>query len=200
MKDLKDAVITLRGEDANLGNVYAPGVANTNGLGERNTGYQFGTSHQIKLIEPWGIRVRVLMREKTAPGGVYADYENADDYGVIFFHDKENKYHGTMTTEQMSAETEAKVYSKSNGNAIIVAKGVTAVYDEGIYTYDLDTELYCLPYIVVDGEYYYPSDVICWNLLAEMVEYSENEALDSKETAVFDAMLDMYDNVQKHLG
>jgi len=200
MKDMKDAVIELRGEDANLGNVYPAGVANTNGLGNRNTGYAFGASHQIKLIEPWGVRVRVLMRDKTAPGGVYADYASADDYGLIFFHDKTGKYGGTMTAAQMSAEADAQVYSKLNGNAEINANGVTAVYDQGIYTYDLDTELYCLPYIVIDGEYYYPSNVMSWNLLAEMVEFSENENLDPKETAVFDAMLEMYNNVQNHLG
>ena len=200
MKDLKDAVIALRGEDANLGNVYAPGTANT-GLGDRNTGYQFGTSSQIKLIEPWGVRVRVLMREKTAAAGVYADYDSADDYGVIFFHDKTGKYAADgMTAAQMSAETDAKVYSKKAGNAAIVANGVTAVYDQGIYTYDLDTVLYCLPYIVVDGEYYYPANATCWNLLGEMTEYSQDTDLTAEERAVFSAMLEMYENVQEHIG
>jgi len=194
MKDLKDAVVALRGENANLGNVYPAGVANTDGLGERNTGYQFGASHQIKLIEPWGVRVRVLMREKTAPGGVYADYANADDYGVIFFHDKTGKYGGTMTTAQMKAETGAKVYSKLNGNAVINANGVTAVYDHEIFTYQLDSELYCLPYIVIDGEYYYPSETMCWNLLAEMVEFSENTELSTEEIAVFEAMINYYNS------
>ena len=199
MKDLKDAVIALRGENANLGNVYAPGTANT-GLGDRNTGYQFGTSSQIKLIEPWGVRVRVLMREKNAAAGVYADYESADDYGVIFFHDKTGKYNGTMTAAQMSAETDAKVYSKKAGNATINANGVTAVYDQGIYTYDLDTELYCLPYIVVDGEYYYPATATCWNLLGEMTEYSQDTDLTAEERAVFSTMLEMYENVRNHIG
>jgi len=198
MKDLNDAVIEFRGEDADLGHVYAPGAANTGNLGDRNTGYAFGASHQIKLIEPWGVRVRVLMRDKTAPGGVYADYASADDYGLIFFHDKTGKYGGTMTAEQMNAETGAKVYSKLNGNAVINANGVTAVYDHEIYTYQLDSELYCLPYIVIDGEYYYPSSVMSWNLLAEMVEFSENENLDPKETAVFDAMLALYENALAH--
>jgi hypothetical protein len=83
---------------------------------------------------------------------------------------------------------------------VINANGVTAVYDQEIYTYDLDTNLYCLPYIVIEGEYYYPSETMCWNLLDEMVEFSENEDLDPKETAVFDAILKMYDNVQNHMN
>lgn len=192
MKDLKDAVITLRGEDANLGNVYPAGVANTNTLGERNTGYQFGTSHQIKLIEPWGVRVRVLMRDKAA--AAYADYENADDYGVIFYHDKTGAYGGTMTVEQIIAQTDAQVYSKIHGNATINANGVTAIYDQGIYTYELDTELYCLPYIVVDGNYYYPSNVTCWNLLTEITEFSQDPDLSAEEIAVFETMISYYNS------
>lgn len=192
MKDLKDTVITLRGEDANLGNVYPAGVDNTNPLGERTKGYSFGTSHQIKLIEPWGIRVRVLMRNNAA--AAYADYENADDYGLIFYHDKTGAYGGTMTTAQIIARTDAKVYSKLYGNATINANGVTAVYDHDIYTYQLDSELYCLPYIVVDGQYYYPSNVICYNLLDEMVEFSNNTDLTPEEIAVFEAMINYYNS------
>ena len=198
MKELNETVIALRGENASLGHTYAPGAANTTALGAQNTGYQFGTSIKMKLIEPWGVRVRVLMRDKLAAAGVYADYENADDYGLIFFHDKTGKYNGTMTAAQMSAETDAKVYSKLGGNATINANGVTAVYDQGIYTYDLDTNLYCLPYIVIDGQYYYPANASCWNLLGEMTEFAENEDLSDEETAVFDAMLNMYEKVQNH--
>ena len=200
MKNLKDAVIALRGNDADLGTVYAPGAANPGTLGDRNTEYQFGTGYQIKLIEPWGVRVRVLMREKTAAAGVYADYANADDYGLIFFHDVDNKYGGAMTAAQMKAETGAFVYSKLEGNAAISANGVTAVYDHEIYTQDLDSKLYCLPYIVVDGEYYYPANVISWNLLAEMTEYSQNTELSVEERAVFSAMLAMYESVQAKLN
>jgi hypothetical protein len=200
MKTLKDTVVDLRGENADLGNVYPAGTANPGTLGDRNTGYQFGTAKQMKLIEPWGVRVRVMMREKTADKGVYADYENADDYGLIFFHDKTGKYNGSMTAAQLKAETGAKVYSKLAGNAEIAAEGVVAVYDHDIFTYDLDTELYCLPYIVIDGAYYYPSTVSCWNLLTEITEYSENEDLDPKERAVFDAMINMYNKVQEKNG
>ena len=198
MKEMRDTVIALRGESADLGNVYDAGIAISGSLGDRTTGYAFGTSHQIKLIEPWGVRVRVLMRDKSA--NKFADYEGADDYGLIFFHDKTGKYGGSMTAAQMNAESGTKVYSKMFGNAVINAGGVTAVYDNEIFTYDLDSELYCLPYIVVKGDYYYPENAICWNLLAEMETFSENENLDPLETAVFDAMLDMYDNVQAHLG
>ena len=48
-------------------------------------------------------------------------------------------------------------------------------------TYDLDTELYCLPYIVVDGTYYYPANATCWNLLGEMTEYSQDTDLTAEE-------------------
>ncbi len=192
MKDLKEAVVELRGEDADLGYTYAPGASNPGTLGDRNTGYLFGTSHQMKLTEPWGVRVRVLMRDKATNGS--ADFESADDYGVIFFHDKTGKYGGTMTAAQLNAETGAKVYSKLNGNAVINAGGVTAVYDHDIFTYELDTELYCMPYIVVDGQYYYPSTVTCWNLLDEIVEFSNNTDLTPEEIAVFKAMINYYNS------
>ncbi|MBQ6997396.1 MAG: hypothetical protein IJN60_03385, partial [Oscillospiraceae bacterium] len=116
-------------------------------------------------------------------------------YGLIFFHDKTGKYGGTMTPAQMKAETGALVYSKLNGNAVINAGGITAIYDHEIYTTDLDTELYCLPYIVVDGEYHYPSTVTCWNLLAEMHEFSDDTSLSAEERAVFEAMIAMYESV-----
>ena len=192
MKEMKDTVTALRGENADLGNVYPAGTANPGTLGERTTGYLFGTSHQIKLIEPWGVRVLVQMRNKAA--NTAADYENADDYGVIFFHDKTGKYGGTMTPAQLNAEEGAKVYSKLNGNAVINAGGVTAVYDHEIFTYELDTELYCLPYIVIDGAYYYPSTVTCWNLLGEIVEFSNNTDLTPGEIAVFEAMINYYNS------
>jgi hypothetical protein len=203
MKKMKDAMTALRGANADLGHIYAAGVANPGTLGDRNTGYLYGTAHQIKLIEPWGIRVRVLMR-KNAPvvdgKAVYADYASASDYGLIFFHDKTGKYNGAMTAEQMNTETGAKVFSKLDGSAVINAGGVTAIYDQGIYTHELNTELYCLPYIVIDGQYYYPANAIRWNLLGEMVEFSERKDLDPKETAAFEAILKMYDNVQNHKG
>ena len=192
MKDMKDTVIALRGEDADLGKIYPAGVANTVALGDRNTGYQFGESHQIKLIEPWGVRVRVLMRDKAA--AAYADYENADDYGVIFYHDKTSAYGGAMTAEQIISRTDAQVYSKLHGNATINANGVTAIYDQNIYTYELDTELYCLPYIVVGGNYYYPSNAFCWNLLTEMTKFSQDPDVSAEETAVFETMINYYNN------
>ena len=195
MKDLNDAIIALRGENASLGHTYAPGTANTSTLGTQNTGYKFGTSIKMKLIEPWGVRVRVLVRDVAA--AAYADYANADDYGLIFFHDKTGKYGGAMTAAQMNAETDAKVYSKLGGNAVINANGITAVYDRDIFTYALDSELYCLPYIVIDGQYYYPANATCWNLLGEMTEFAADTNLAAEERAVFNTMLAMYNNVAK---
>lgn len=193
MKEMKDTVIALRGEDAELGAVYPAGVANTIALGRRNDGYAVGTSHQIKLIEPWGIRVTTLMHETATLEP--ADYQSADDCGLIFYHDKTGAYGGTMTAAQMVNKTTAQVYSKKNGNLTVNSGSIVAVYDHEIYTYNLDTELYCLPYIVVEGKYYYPETAICWNLLDEMVSFSGNEAIDPLQTAVFEAMINYYNNV-----
>ena len=195
MVTLEQAVISYRGTTANLGVIYPEGetVAESGiAFGDRNTGYAFGTSYKIKLIEPWGLRVRTLVRNIAA--AAYADYENADDYGMIFYHDKTGAYNG-MTAAEIIAKTDAKVFSKSNNGAVINAGGITAVYDQGIYTHELDSELYCLPFIVIDGEYYYPANAIGWNLLAEMTEFSENTELAAEEVAVFDAMIAMYENV-----
>ena len=195
MKAMKDAVIALRGEDADLGMVYPAGVANTTKLGSRNDGYIVGRSYQIKLIEPWGVRVRARLYDNLSN---YADYENAEDYGIIFYHDKTGAYAGNMTAAQMIAKTDARVYSKLHGNATIGSNGIIAVYDHEIFTYNLDTELYCLPYILVDGKYYYPENTICWNLLDKIVSFSQSTTLDPLEIAVYETMIDYYNSVILH--
>ena len=159
--------------------------------------YEFGTSHQIRLIEPWGIRVRVMVWDNAA--GDFADYDNID-FGIIFYHDKDNAYASGMTIEQITAKGDAQVYQKADGSAWKEANSISAIYAEGIYTHELDTNLYCLPYVVVDGVYYYRSSVLCLNLRAEMEAFAANTELSAEERAVFEAMLQLHDDTEAHRG
>ena len=197
MKVLKQAVIDFRGEDADLGGTtYPAGVAlNNSGISFNQNGaagtYKFGTSHQIRLIEPWSIRVQMTLYDANTQK---IDCATTDvNYGMIFYHDKTGAYADGMSVEQMIAEGDALVYSTQTNNIEIVGDSAVVVYDKGIYTYELDTNLYCLTYVEVEGQYYYRSEVICWNLLDQMETFSKNTSLSAEEIAVFEAMIDLHE-------
>jgi hypothetical protein len=153
--------------------------------------YLFGTNHQIRLIEPWSIRVNLYIQDVAANAPL--DLNGDANYGMIFFHDKAGAYADGMTVEEMIAEGDALVYGTETDNIRVSGSAVIAIYDKGIYTHELDTNLYCLPYVEVDGAYYYRSNVICLNLLNEMETFSQNTSLSAEEIAVFDAMLDLHE-------
>ena len=204
MKVLKQTVIDLRGADADLGSTtYPAGVAlNNSGISFNQNGaagtYKFGTSHQIRLIEPWSIRVQMTLYDANTQK---IDCATTDvNYGMIFYHDKTGAYADGMSVEQMIAEGDALVYSTQTNNIEIVGDSAVVVYDKGIYTYELDTNLYCLPYVEANGEYYYRSEVICWNLLDQMEIFSQNTSLSEAEIAVFEAMIDLLEKTLAYRG
>jgi hypothetical protein len=119
---------------------------------------------------------------------------------MIFFHDKAGAYADGMTVEEMITEGDALVYGTETDNIRVSGSAVIAIYDKGIYTHELDTNLYCLPYVEVDGAYYYRGSVICLNLLNEMETFSQNTSLSAEEIAVFDAMLDLHEKTMAYRG
>jgi hypothetical protein len=119
---------------------------------------------------------------------------------MIFYHDKTNAYADGMSIEQITTKGDAQVYSKANGGAWAAANSINAIYAEGIFTHELDTNLYCLPYVVVDGTYYYRSSVLCLNLLTEMEAFAADTTLTVEERAVFEAMLQLHDDTMTHRG
>ena len=207
MKTLHQELIEYRGADADLGNTpYPQGVKlSESGIQfeDVNTGsWQFGRRRQIRLIEPWGFKVTLRFKE-IATNTILADPNaTAADYGMIFFHDKIDRYiNNGMSYETMLAQGDAMVFSKSLNNMIVDGDAVLAVYTKDIYTYQLDSELYCLPFIKIGNQYYVPQNAVCWNLLEEM-ETIRDDTVNrvEKERDVLAAMVDLYYDITKHLG
>ena len=207
MKTLHQELIEYRGPDADLGNTpYPQGVKlSESGIAfeDVNTGaWQFGRRRQIRLIEPWGFKVTLRFKEVATDTIIADPNATAADYGMIFYHDKIDRYvNNGMSYETMLAQDDALVFSKSLNNMIVDGDSVLAIYTKDIYTYQLDSELYCLPFIKIGNQYYFPKNAVCWNLLEEM-ETIRDDTVNrvEKERDVFAAMVNLYYDVTKHLG
>jgi len=214
MKQMEATVMAYRAtlSSSSLNAVYPAGQSITNsgitfGAGSESGAYKFGTQVSIKLIEPWGVKVSMRIVE-TSDTSVNIDYDAADDYGVIFFHDKAGEYADGMTVAQITAKDDAQVYSKSLGNVSIEDGRICAIYDQGIFTYEMDSTLYCMPYVVINGEYHYREIVVddesyidCafdLNLIEKIGVFSEDINLSAEERAVYDAMMQMNADVVEY--
>jgi len=207
MKTLHQELIEYRGADANLGNTPYPQGVKLSESGIKfedvNTGsWQFGRRRQIRLIEPWGFKVTLRFKNMETNTIIADPNATAADYGMIFFHDKIDRYvNNGMSFETMLAQGDALVFSKSLNNMIVDGDSVLAIYTKDIYTYQLDSELYCLPFIKIGNQYHVPQNAVCWNLLEEM-ETIRDDTVNrvEKERDVLAAMVDLYYDITKHLG
>ena len=203
MKAMETTIIAYRSTQSNLSQTYPAGVGITESgvtIGENANGYVYATSHSIKLIEPWGVMVNIQMAVKGNTSKLL-DFTTADDCGLIFYHDKDGKYPDGMTPEQILAESGAQVYSKSLGSITLANnKKFYAVYDQGIYTYQMDSNLYCLPFAIVNGQSHYRTSVISLNLIDRVGVFAENTSLSAEEVAVYNAMLSMHANILTFRG
>ena len=199
MKQLYSALINFRGEDAELGNnPYDAGTYLGNvDMGAVNNGtYQFGKTHKIRLIEPWSVKVTYQVRNKSTK--TMLDLASATDYGVIIYHDKTGEYYGNMTAAQMLERKDAVVYSKEQGNITLEDGKMVAVYDKDIFTYEMDSEIYILPFVEVDGQYHYGTNASRIYLIDEMYAYYNNTTLSGKERATFRAMIELFESTIVH--
>ena len=207
LKELHAALIAFRGEDADLGNTdYAEGVMNIGlDLGTTNAnGYKFGKSHRIRLIEPWGLMVSFQVKPNS--GAVYTDDDfealvaAGGTYGMIFYHDKECAYNGDMRADQILARNDVYVYSQALGNVVVENGKMTAVYTESISTSILDSDFYCLPFVVdAQGNYHYSKNAFCMNLLDEMFAYNNKVGLKNEERETFRKMIELYESTLVHI-
>ena len=203
MKELHSALIAFRGEDADLGKDYT----NANGIltdartlpAGNTTDYQFGKSHRIRLIEPWGVMASFQVKPRS--GSVYTDvdFDNAEDYGVIFYYDEGCKYNGDMTAAQILSRNVVYVHSKNDGNVTLEDGKMVAIFDKNIVTSELDTDVYCLPFVKVGGTYYYSKNAFCVNLLDEMYYFHNKAGLKNEEQITFRKMIELYENTLLHL-
>ena len=206
MKEMEATVKAYRAtlSSTSLGTVYPAGLSIANsgiafGADPAPGSYKFGTSVSIKLVEPWGLKADVRIVNSS---NATIDYATADDYGVIFFHDKTGKYAETgMMAEDILAESDAQVYAQSLGNATLVNGKVSAIYDQGIFTYEMDSDVYAMPYVVINGEYYYRNTgAFCYNLIAQVEKFAAETSRSAEERAVYDAMISMNEDILAYRG
>ena len=92
---------------------------------------------------------------------------------------------------------DAYVYSKDQGNLTIDGTKVSVAYNKDIYTYELNSKIYCVTFVVIDGEYYY-SVMTVRNLYELMGTRIEGAVSEDAEIRVYKAMRGMYESVTKY--
>jgi len=206
MKAMEASVTAYRATlpSSALGTVYPAGLSITDsgiafGADPAPGTYKFGTSVSIKLIEPWGLKADVRIVDSS---NATIDYTTADDYGVIFFHDKDGKYtESGMTADDILAEAGAQVYANSLGNATLAGDRVSAIYDQGIFTYEMNSNVYAMPFVVVNGQYYYRNTgAFCYNLIAQVEKFAAETSRSAEERAVYEAMISMNEDILAYRG
>ncbi len=106
---------------------------------------------QIRLIEPWGLKASVLVKE----GDTTVDYSELYDYGVFFIRasdlDVEGATQNTLAIEDIVGDSDVTHMRKGNG-VTVEATGngtvLTAIYDKKLYTYEFSDSVYVMFYIV----------------------------------------------------
>lgn len=162
--------------------------------------YGFARAQQIGLIEPWGMRLNTRIYTPDNTSGVI-DYNTLKDYGVIVFHDK----NGTVSAESLNEPAEflgfankdkTYVFSASQGTTEIAGRYAAAVFNDSIYTYELDSTIYYM-FFAQDGNKFYYSQVYATNIrtLAKDRSVSSSTTYTQKEKRTYAAMVDLCDSV-----
>lgn len=202
MYDLEDYITTYREgkEDTatKMGQLLQAGVL---GAPTTDVKYKFGVSSQIVLIEPWGLQVNAAIVPPTGAGVPdHIDYDTVEDYGVVMYYDVD----GVITDasmldsveEMLSLNGRAYVFSKTDGSAVKSKSFdgyVTARYNQGIYTYQLNNNLYVMFYVKINGCYYYDR-IRAFNVY-ELAKERSTTFADVEECNVYAGMVDLYDAV-----
>lgn len=157
--------------------------------------YLFSRALQICLIEPWGIRQNVRAYDAALGKETHLNYDALEDYGVLFYHDRD----GTLSPSQMDGwddflgcpdRENVYVFSKSQGTVFLKDSFFAANFNRDIFTYQLDSNLYTLSFIKVDGKFYY-SRGYCTNIreLAETRGDDLSDVFTQKERLVYKSMV-----------
>jgi len=152
-----------------------------------NTGYTFSHNQQVLLIEPWGIRFNCQVKEN----GSVIDYSTVQDYGAVIFYDTENTVGGTVTLEELLANQNAYVMSKTNGGAFVdtvpgkTGNYIGVYYNKEVYTYQMQSNAY-IAFFVKDADGYHFGDVKVRNIMNVMETGAANGV--ATEVAVVEDM------------
>ena len=157
-----------------------------------NTGkYFFGHTVQIRLVEPWGLKVNARVYTQGMTSGESINYEELIDYGVIMVVDNNASI---TTAEEFLARPDAYIFSKANGEAQVSGNVITATFSKGIYTYLLDSNVYVMFY-VKDADGYHFGAVKERNVYNLMNAGRNDAAILAKEKALYNDMVNLYEVV-----
>lgn len=163
--------------------------------------YAFGRSYRISLIEPWGIMLNTRIYDTTdanTSSDDHIDYDAVDNYGMIIYHDKSGSLSGMDDYTDLLALDGAYVYSKDQGNLTIDGTKVSVAYNRDIYTYELNSKIYCVTFVIIDGKCYYSAMTTrnLYELMGQRVEQAGTNK--NAEIEVYIAMRGMYDSITKY--
>ncbi len=163
--------------------------------------YKYGQSVQIGLIEPWFLKANA--RVYTATQTTNINYDSLADYGAYFIRASQlsnpSATQSTLTAEDIMNDPDAVKYSKKEGTATIDGSYITANYDKGIYTYELDDSVFVLFYIQDDDGISY-APIRERNLKSLLEERKDDIAKfpNELERNVYKAMLTMFETVKAY--
>ena len=167
------------------GHKYVDGVCSCGDKEVKVVPFDFGQNVNIRLIEPWGLRANLNVYHKKADGSrgsklTDAEYAALDDYGVYFVRESKLGIAGatqdTLSIEDIINNNNASHLTKSSGAAYYDNDNnrFTAMFDEGLYTYEFSDSIFVLYYVVEDGVTYYAP--IRERNLSEMVNAYKDDA------------------------
>jgi len=201
MLTMESAIKAYRAGDISESEVKNAATVDTCGIrfGDAITDgkYAFGRSYRISLIEPWGIMLNTRIHDTTDADNSssdHIDYAAADNYGVIVFHDKDGSLSEVTDYSDLLELEDAYVYSKNQGNISVDDTKVSVIFNKDIFTYELNSNIYCVTFLEVDGEYYY-SAMTTRNLYDLMTTKIQTAESVTTEIEIYQAMVDMYDSI-----
>jgi len=152
--------------------------------------YTFSHNVQIRLIEPWGMKVNA--KASLASTGKLVNYSSLKDYGVIILFDNTNDY----SLEELIANKNAYVFSNKNGDSSLDGSYMTATYKKNLYTYQLNTNAYVVFYVEDEaGVHYGPLKVRNLYDLMTTRAVDTTGSFTEKEKTVYADMVNLYDAV-----
>ena len=158
--------------------------------------YTFGNSVQLILVEPWGLKVNARVYNSANPNNI--NYNSVEEYGAIVYYDTEGTI-TSMTAEALRIKNDAYVFSSKNNDASVDGSYITALYNKGIYTYQLDSNAYVMFYIKDSNGYHY-GDVKVRNAyeLAKTRGQDNSGNFGEAEKTVYQNMVKMYDAIKAY--
>ena len=169
-----------------------------NGSFEQETtkSYSFGNSVQLILVEPWGLKVNARVYNSEKPTNI--NYSALEEYGAIVFYDTEGTI-SSMTADELKTKEDAYVFSSKNGDATVDGSYITALYNKGIFTYQLNSNAYVMFYVKDENGCHY-SDVKVRNAyeLAKIRGADTTGTFGEAEKTVYDDMVEMHESVNAY--